>query len=444
MKKIKYLIILLPLLTGCNYRELNKLGITTAVSIDYQNNNYSIIAEVVNPIKQQDASSANNSPFITFKNSAPSLQEAFRNIVLESPRQLYAAHLEIIVLSEEIVNNHLKEFLEYFTRDPETRTEIKIIIAKTDKSIEGISLQTLLTNFSSSNILESLELQSQVLGLTYEVTINELLNMYIDPYLEVTLPSMTLYGNEEIGDEKENITTSSPKATVKIGTTAITKDNKILGYLSIEEAKIQNIINGNIKETILKYPYKNGYVVFEPNQIKTKKEVDIKNNKIKLELSGYSKTKEVQANIDIKNKKEVEKLNQHFNKELEKEIINTFNNIKENYNILMSKENELYNGVTALNDGSRMLKEGIEKYNNEGIAVLYNYSKQVESMESKLKSLVKLGEEYQTFTMKEDSVKGNTKFILIVDGEKAKEEVKNTKTKDSKVTFWTKVKDLFK
>lgn len=342
MKKIKYLIILLPLLTGCNYRELNKLGITTAVSIDYQNNNYNIIAEVVNPIKQQDASSANNSPFITFKNSASSLQEAFRNIVLESPRQLYTAHLEIIVLSEEIVNNHLKEFLEYFTRDPETRTEIKIIIAKTDKSIEGISLQTLLTNFSSSNILESLELQSQVLGLTYEVTINELLNMYIDPYLEVTLPSMTLYGNEEIGDEKENITTSSPKATVKIGTTAITKDNKILGYLSIEEAKIQNIINGNIKETILKYPYKNGYVVFEPNQIKTKKEVDIKNNKIKLELSGYSKTKEVQANIDIKNKKEVEKLNQHFNKELEKEIINTFNNIKENYNTDIFGFRQLY------------------------------------------------------------------------------------------------------
>ena len=342
MKKIKYLIILLPLLTGCNYRELNKLGITTAVSIDYQNNNYNIIAEVVNPIKQQDASSANNSPFITFKNSAPSLQEAFRNIVLESPRQLYTAHLEIIVLSEEIVNNHLKEFLEYFTRDPETRTEIKIIIAKTDKSIEGISLQTLLTNFSSSNILESLELQSQVLGLTYEVTINELLNMYIDPYLEVTLPSMTLYGNEEIGDEKENITTSSPKATVKIGTTAITKDNKILGYLSIEESKIQNIINGNIKETILKYPYKNGYVVFEPNQIKTKKEVDIKNNKIKIELSGYSKTKEVQTNINIKNKKEVEKLNQHFNKELEKEIINTFNNIKENYNTDIFGFRQLY------------------------------------------------------------------------------------------------------
>ena len=77
-------------------------------------------------------------------------------------------------------------------------------------------------------------------------------------------------------------------------------------------------------------------------QIKTKKEVDIKNNKIKLELTGYSKTKEVQTNIDIKNKKEVEKLNQHFNKELEKEIINTFNNIKENYNTDIFGFRQLY------------------------------------------------------------------------------------------------------
>ena len=39
MKKIKFLIILLPLLSGCyNYRELNDLGITTAISIDYEQN----------------------------------------------------------------------------------------------------------------------------------------------------------------------------------------------------------------------------------------------------------------------------------------------------------------------------------------------------------------------------------------------------------------------
>lgn len=343
MKRIKFLILLLPLLSGCyNYRELNELGITTAVSIDYKDNNFYVIAEVINPIKQQDASSSNNSPFVNYNSSSSSLQDAFRKVVLESPRQLYAAQLEIIVLSEEVVNNHLEEVLEYFARDPEARTEIKIIVAKTEDSTKAITLQTLLTSLSSSNIIKSLDLQSKVLGMAYPVTLNELLNMYIDPYLEVVLPSMTLYGNYEIGDEKENITTSSPKAIVKIDGSTITKDNKILGYLDLEESKILNLINGKLKETIIKMNYYDGYIIFEPNRIKVSRELDIKNNIIKINISGYSKTKEIQSNIDLKDPKEVEKLNKALNMELEKKITDTFNSIREKYGTDVFGFQELY------------------------------------------------------------------------------------------------------
>lgn len=343
MKRIKFLILLLPLLSGCyNYRELNDLGITTAVSIDYKDNNFYVIAEVINPIKQQDASSSNNSPFVNYNSSSSSLQGAFRKVVLESPRQLYAAQLEIIVLSEEVVNNHLEEVLEYFARDPESRTEIKIIVAKTEDSTKAITLQTLLTSLSSSNIINSLDLQSKVLGMSYPVTLNELLNMYIDPYLEVVLPSMTLYGNYEIGDEKENITTSSPKAIVKIDGSTITKDNKILGYLDLEESKILNLINGKLKETIIKMNYYDGYIIFEPNRIKVSRELDIKNNIIKINISGYSKTKEIQSNINLKDPKEVEKLNKALNMELEKKITDTFNSIREKYGTDVFGFQELY------------------------------------------------------------------------------------------------------
>ncbi len=343
MKRIKFLILLLPLLSGCyNYRELNELGITTAVSIDYKDNNFYVIAEVINPIKQQDASSSNNSPFVNYNSSSSSLQDAFRKVVLESPRQLYAAQLEIIVLSEEVVNNHLEEVLEYFARDPEARTEIKIIVAKTEDSTKAITLQTLLTSLSSSNIIKSLDLQSKVLGMSYPVTLNELLNMYIDPYLEVVLPSMTLYGNYEIGDEKENITTSSPKAIVKIDGSTITKDNKILGYLDLEESKILNLINGKLKETIIKMNYYDGYIIFEPNRIKVSRELDIKNNIIKINISGYSKTKEIQSNIDLKDPKEVKKLNKALNMELEKKITDTFNSIREKYGTDVFGFQELY------------------------------------------------------------------------------------------------------
>ena len=307
-----------------------------------KDNNFYVIAEVINPIKQQDASSSNNSPFVNYNSSSSSLQDAFRKVVLESPRQLYAAQLEIIVLSEEVVNNHLEEVLEYFARDPESRTEIKIIVAKTEDSTKAITLQTLLTSLSSSNIINSLDLQSKVLGMSYPVTLNELLNMYIDPYLEVVLPSMTLYGNYEIGDEKENITTSSPKAIVKINGSTITKDNKILGYLDLEESKILNLINGKLKETIIKMNYYDGYIIFEPNRIKVSRELDIKNNIIKINISGYSKTKEIQSNINLKDPKEVEKLNKALNMELEKKITDTFNSIREKYGTDVFGFQELY------------------------------------------------------------------------------------------------------
>ena len=343
MKKIKYIILLLPLLSGCyNYRELNELGITTAVSIDYKDNNFILISEVINPIKQQDVSASNNSPFVNFTSVAPSIQEAFRNTVLESPRQLYLSQLEIILVSEEIINNHLEEFLEFFSREPETRTEIKVIIAKTDESTKGITIQSLLTNFSSSNILESLEVQNKLLGLTQEVTINELLNMYLDPNLEIVLPSMILYGSSDIGDEKENITTSIPKTMVKVGTTSVIKDGKILGYLSEEESKTVNLINGNLTKTILKISYEDGYVVFEPNRIKTKQKLDIKDNKITIEISGFSKIKEFHTNKNIKNMKTVEELNKYFNKEIENMIKDNFNQIREKYNTDMFGFKELY------------------------------------------------------------------------------------------------------
>lgn len=343
MKKIKYIILLLPLLSGCyNYRELNELGITTAVSIDYKDNNFILISEVINPIKQQDVSASNNSPFVNFTSVAPSIQEAFRNTVLESPRQLYLSQLEIILVSEEIINNHLEEFLEFFSREPETRTEIKVIIAKTEESTKGITIQSLLTNFSSSNILESLEVQNKLLGLTQEVTINELLNMYLDPNLEIVLPSMILYGSSDIGDEKENITTSTPKTLVKVGTTSVIKDGKILGYLSEEESKMVNLINGNLTKTILKIPYEDGYVVFEPNRIKTKQKLNIKDNKITIEISGFSKIKEFHTTKNIKNMKTVEELNKYFNKEIENMIKDNFNQIREKYNTDMFGFQELY------------------------------------------------------------------------------------------------------
>lgn len=335
MKKIKYLSILLliPLLSGCyNYRELNELAITTALSIDYSDNNFNVIVEVINPTKQQDAVSANNSPFVNYYSSAPTLQEAFRNIVLDSPRQLYAAQLEMIILSEDIAKSHIPEVLEYFSREPESRTEVKFIIARGDESTKSLTIQTLLTSFSSSNIIQSLEVQRKVLGLTSVYTLNELLNMYLDPTLEINLPSIVVEGNINEGNEKNNITTSTPNALTKINTTAIFKDNKFIGYLTEEESKMHSLITGNTNESIITLNYQDNYNVFELYRIKTSISPSIKENKITLNINGKARIKEIHSNINITSTKEVDKINKALNKHIEAIIKDNFNSIRESYN----------------------------------------------------------------------------------------------------------------
>lgn len=336
MKKIKLLILLLvPLiLSGCyNYRELNDLGIMTAVSIDYdaEKDNFNIIAQLVNPVKQQDTTSIGEPIIVNFESSAKSVQEAFRNIIVESPRKIYGSHLQIVILSEEVAREHLPEVLDFIIRDPELRAEFKVIIARNNESLKGISIQTLLDNLSSSNILESLEKQSEYLGISSSYTVNELANMYLNPYLEITLPSMIVEGSIKEGEEHENITTTTQDTTVKISTTAVFKDNKIKGYLTEDEAKAFNLITGELKDSIITMEREDGYIVFEPNRIKTKTKAKVAENKVSITVEGFARINEVASIVNLKSPDEINSLEKELNKKIENMINNTFKKIRDEY-----------------------------------------------------------------------------------------------------------------
>jgi len=347
MNKLKYLIILLVplLLTGCyNYQELNDLAITTGMSIDYdeETKQFKVIAQVINPVKEQDAKSSTETSFINYTSKGKSLREAIRTIILDSPKRLYGSQLQILILSENVLNEKLPDIIDFFIREPELRPEFKIIIAKDDKALEGITIQTLLDDLSSSNILDSLETQSERIGITTVVSLNELTNMYLDPNLEIVLPSMIVKGSIKEGINKENLSTTKDETTIEVSTTGVFKDNKFLGYLTEEESKTLNLIRGDIKNTIINMDIKDGFVVFEPNNIKAKVEAIPKENKVKINITGLAKVKEITGLIDLNNTKEVKKLEKDFNKLTEDMVLKTFSSIREKYNTDVFKFRELY------------------------------------------------------------------------------------------------------
>lgn len=347
MNKLKYLIILIVplLLSGCyNYKELNELAITTGLSIDYdkETENFKIVAQVINPIKEQDAKSSTETSFINYKGEAKSLREAVRLVVMDSPKKLYGAQLQIVILSENVLYERLPDIIDFFVREPELRPEFKVIIAKDDKALEGISIQTLLDDLSSSNILDSLETQLNQIGISTVVTLNELTNMYLNPYLEIVLPSMIVVGDLDEGSQKENLSSTDSETTIKIATTGVFKENKFLGYLTEAESKTLNLIRGDISNTIITMDIEDGFIVFEPNKIEAKVEAVPKDNTVKITVGGLAKIKEISGLADLTSSEEVKKLQEDFNKLTEEMVITTFESIRKKYNTDVFKFRDLY------------------------------------------------------------------------------------------------------
>lgn len=342
---LMFIIVFLLLISGCqSYRELNDLAIATAVSVDYidETNEFEVMVQVVNTVKQQDASSSGEPAFVNFTSTSSSIQEALRKMILESPRKIYGSQIQLLILSENVINNHLDEILDFFIRNPEIRSELNIAVAQDSESLKSISIQTLLDNLSSSNILASIKLGSTKEGIGEMVTLNDLTNMYLNPYQELVLPSIIVEGDIDDGATKDNKTSTVYKASVKTGTTGIFKGNKLVDYLDDNNSKYLSLIRGNIENYIIKYDFKDGYVVFEPNNIKVSTKADLKKNKVTISIEGFTRVYEITSDYDIQDNKNAKKLQDFFNKKTEEDVLNTFNYIRKKYNTDVFKFRDLY------------------------------------------------------------------------------------------------------
>lgn len=331
MKKLFILIPIIFLLTGCyNYREINELAIVSGISITKEGNDIKLTTEVINPKKEQDSSSGAEPEFITYTKKAKSIQEAIRKMIQDSPKKMYGAHIEILIIDEKIAKENLIDILDFFARDPEIRSEFKVLIGKSD---DILKITTPLEKISSQNIHDSLENNSKYLGYANIMTYHELINNVLNPNIELVLPVIDIKGSKKEGQKKDNITDTEIEATPNLSGMAIFKNNKLKGYLTEKEALTYNIITNQAKNFFIRTSNKkNQYIVHELIRFSSKMEFNKKTKEIEIILKGNSALAEVDEKINLENLKEVSNLEKELNKELKKTIEDSIKNVKYKYN----------------------------------------------------------------------------------------------------------------
>lgn len=329
MKKIKVLLIIISFfcLTGCyNYRELNDLAITSAIGINKDGDNYELLIQVINTQKQgSDGSSSSEQPkFVVYKTKGKTMQEAFRNIILESPKRLYVNHTSLLIISEEIAKEGLNDVVDIFARDTEFRKQFMVVISKKDDTNDIVSILTNLETLNAKNIKDSIITDSKYLGSGAVVHFENLLETFLNDKEDLVLPSVTMKGNDKKGEEGDNIKKSEPDASIVLDDLAIFKDEKLVGYLNKQDSINVSTIKNEINNTIYTYECQKGkYASIEIVDSKT----DIKANKqtINITVKQRANINEVNCGLNLEKKGVIEKLEKDMAKEKEKEILKTIN-----------------------------------------------------------------------------------------------------------------------
>ena len=113
-------------------------------------------------------------------------------------------------------------------------------------------------------------------------------------------------------------------------------------------------------------------------------------------------------------------------------------------NKLSTGVGQLKEGVAVLSGKMGELNTGIDTFNSQGISKLSSYSYRIKQISGKVDALVKLSEEYNSFSLKDKNTKSNTKFVLVVDGKNAPKEKKKVAVEKKKESFWDRLVNLFK
>jgi len=335
MKKIIILIFIFCL-TGCyNYRELNELAITSGMAIDKENDEYILTIQVVNDEKTGtgNSSSSDNSKFIIYEGRGKNLQQTLRNAVEDIPRIIYTNSMQILIISEDVAKEGIYNILDLIFRKTELNKQFYTIISKDTKASDILKVVTPLETLNAKKIVDSLKVDSKYYGLAELITYEDMLSVYLNKNKEIVLPSIYIENKTDESNNASSLKTTDVKTKLKLGPTAIFKDDKMLGYLSKEQSISLSYIKNKIIDSITTYECeKDKFISIELNQIKSKTNI-IKNKPIvTFNISANGIITETQCKLNLEDTKIIEEIKNNAEEKLKNQIESSILDIRDTFN----------------------------------------------------------------------------------------------------------------
>ena len=333
MKKILIIVLSIFIISGCtSYKELSDIAIVTTMALTKENNNYKIIVQVLDTKKS--TTDTINPSVVLYESKGITIHEAFRNISLESSKNLYTGHLTTVIVSDSIFKNDTDNFIDFIERNNEIDKNFDLLI--TTNNIKDImEIIPPLESIPSEKISKSIEIASKFQGMIDIVKFDNFLeNIYttgIDPVLPIIYIKEVDSNNKDINPDKRLLLKKE---------LAIFKDNKFINYLSVDASLGFNILNKSDTSSIITFNCKNSYASVTLNNVIPTINYNINTKKLDISLDIDAIFNEINCNLDIKNDRNI--LIDMFNERIKNIVLSTIKEEKENNSDFLGIENNIY------------------------------------------------------------------------------------------------------
>ena len=366
MKKI-FLILIVLFLSGCNYREVDKIAITVGCGLEKVDDGYKITVQIADTQKQGDSNSS-TSP-VRFKNytyTDRTIHEAARGILTKLPKKAYTKHMQILVIDEKIANNGINEIIDFWFREVELRNDFYVFVSKDSTPIEVLGVLTQIYPINSVGIRNLIENNFKYLGGTVLTTFDDLTSSYISKTKEIILPTIMVLGKD--GNKKDNLESSIPESLISLSETAYFRDNKLVGYLDKKQTIYYNLVKNALKTSIISYECdKDKFVTFEI--IENKTDIDIVKNKpeVNIKVQAKGNLTSIMCEYDISKNDGIKMIEKEGSLEIKKQIDSLFKLSKDNKTDIFSirdiyykHNNKYYKNISNYNDFFDNLKVNVD------------------------------------------------------------------------------------
>ena len=309
MKKLFIITIIIFLCSGCfNYVEINDLVLISGIGIDYKDDKYIVSAEALYQNKENSDSNFEWGQVISA--SGTSLSSAFTNLSISLDKSPYYAHLKVVIISEEIANNHLNDLFDFFLRNNDIRNIFSLVVSYNTSPEVILSKSNEYSPVVSEKIKELLENNEYKNHIVKNLYFKDIASDYLTKNKDIALSAIS------ISDEKP-----------VIDRLIIFHGNKNVGYLDNNMSSTLSKLNNKNPNVLVKYECeKNKYITV--NIYKSTTKYNIYKNTFNVFANLNGEIIENNCNIDLENIKEYKDITNKINKKIENDYKYLFQYLK--------------------------------------------------------------------------------------------------------------------